>query len=266
MPPIADVRTGSDKPGATDARNWSLYVAGFLGGIILAIGDLVTNDTSATVLKFQTVLQTYVSRDIENGGLAGLLFVGSLGAIFCWVWPVSSKGEAFVRGFSVFAIVTVGTPYKGADQQQRVRPQPTVPGPTGSALPFSFISTAYAANPIPTVSKIVTSTDAPIATVVVEHRGVSSCKPYYWGILGLGSFINNSVEICATGHVLPPGTKVKMLDCWDTGLRDYRYVSISYMWDGKQKLGWAMAGKGPRYWELIVPDNPTANDMPKNCR
>ena len=36
-------------PLETDA--WKLYFSGFLGGLILAIGDLATNDTSATVLK-----------------------------------------------------------------------------------------------------------------------------------------------------------------------------------------------------------------------
>lgn len=256
----------------TDAKSdphegsaWKLYLSGFLGGLILAIGDLATNDSSATVLKFQAVLQKYLLPNFANGGLLGLFVVGIFGGLFCWIWPTHTRGEAFVRGFSVFAILTVGTPYKVARDQIPFQ-KPGVAASERSELDWLPINRAAAAEGNRTLQVDGTPADAPIAVLTIDHDGVSSCKPHYWGFLGLGSLINNSVEICQTDHELKRGTKVKILGCWDTGFRSYRYVEIEYPWEGAMLRGWAMTGQAPIYWQYIVPESDSYSRLPQSCQ
>lgn len=251
--------------GPPESNPWKLYFAGFMGGLLLAIGDLATNDKAATVLKFQAALKALDLPGVQNAGFVGLCVIGFLGALFCWIWPVASRGDAFVRGFSVFAILSVGTPYKIAKDQLPVQRPAELPAQKLQSRTFSLISEAHAQDTRHEQTPSILPNAVP-ATVTIVHTGVSSCKPRYWGIFGIGSFINNTLEICETGHTLPIGTKVEILDCWDTGFRSYRYVKISYTWEGGRKIGWAITGQAPAYWSYIVPETSALSRLPAGCR
>jgi len=254
-PPSSTERSGT--------ATWKLYLAGFLGGIVLAIGDLASNDTSSTALKLSAVMQKVIP-DLTNGGLVGLLLVGVLGAVLCWVWPVASKGDAFARGFSVFAILTVGTPFKVVQNdlpKQKLTAASTV---SRQASQQGLISSAVAADSADPVPAPTVPSDAPSAIVQVT-QDISSCRPQYWGLFGLGSLINNSLEGCATGHFVTPGTKVKILSCWDSGFRGYRYLQIAYVWSQDQRIGWALSGRAPTYWQFISPEAESFSRLPQSC-
>lgn len=256
-------RSSSTTRGARVAP-WKLYVAGFLGGLVLAIGDLASNDTSSTALKLSAVIQRIIP-DLVNGGLIGLLLVAGLGAVFCWVWPVESKGDAFARGFSVFAVLTVGTPFKVVQNDLPRQKLSEVSAASQKVSNLGFVATAIAAEgndsePVPNVPA-----DAPTALVQVT-QDISSCRPKYWGLFGLGSLINNSLEGCATGHFVTPGTKVQILGCWDSGFRGYRYLQIAYTWSQEQRVGWALSGRAPTYWQFIAPEPSSFSRLPVACR
>lgn len=254
---------------ATERSAFKLYAAGFMGGISLALGDLVTNEQAATVIKFQGALRALDWPGIQNGGSVGLILIGVLGALFCWIWPVTSRGDAFMRGFSVFAILSVGTPFKVSKDQLPVQRPADQSTPKAQKVQsgFTWISEANAQDAAPPGEKPNRpANDAVSATVAIVHTGVSSCKPRYWGLFGLGSFLNNSLEICETGHTLPVGTKVKILECWDTGLRSYRYARIEYEWKGSQQIGWAMTGQAPTVWSYVVPEASALTHLPASCK
>lgn len=249
-------------------RRIGMYVAGFLGGACLCIGDLLTNDTAATVLKFQAVIAKYLMPSIQNGGLVGVLVVGALGALFCWIWPVATRGEAFARGFSVFAILAVGTPYSAIqgevnDPRQRVSPVAAKPAPARTSGFPGLATRAHAAEFLEGAAALKSASGRPNAEVVA-HSPVSSCKPSYWGPLGLGSLFNNSLKWCQTDHWIAPGSKVEILACWDTGFRHYRYVQVVYAWKGAATVGWISSGKRPDHWRFVRPADEAR--LPASCR
>lgn len=252
--------------GTKPVAKWHTYVSGFFGGFLLSIGDLLTNDTSATVLKLQSILQKHIMPSIDSGGFIGLLLIGGLGAIFCWIWPVTSRGDAFTRGFSVFAILAVGTPYKVMQGQMPPMKEAASAERTVKDIVSLIIPSANAQPSVPGRAESEQVRDlSRAATIAVDHTGISSCKPHYWGLFGLGSLVNNSLEICKTSHTLKAGTRITILDCWDTGFRNYRYVKMAYIWEGERKVGWAIAGQGPRYWQYIVPDPDSSRPIPRSC-
>jgi len=263
MPPNYPAVSG-DATSPAERIAWKLYFAGFMGGLILAIVDLSSNDNAAIALKFQAVLVKLELFGLaQNGGAIGVVLVAALGALFCWVWPVRSRGDAFIRGFSVFAILSVGTPFKLTKEGEKLE-RPGEPAKHESRI--SLIPEARAQSTTPIETPPAESPDEPSATVTINHYGISSCKPHYWGIFGLGSFFNNTLEVCKTGHILLKGAKVQILECWDTGLRDYRYARISYVWKDKRNIGWAMTGQGPAYWTNIVPDAASTALLPDSCK
>ena len=80
-------------------------------------------------------------------------------------------------------------------------------------------------------------------STLIAKKYVSSCKPYYSGFLGLGSFFNNTIEYCKSGHWIPKGARVKYLQSWETTLRSFRYTEIEYAYDGQVCTGWVSDGR-----------------------
>src|SRR4030095_2792005 len=89
-----------------------LYYASALGAFCLGLGDLVSNGPAATVLKIGDVLRQYVFWGNDFGGGIPLLLLGVLGVCLCWVHEPKTRVDAFSRGFSVFAVLAVVTPYQ----------------------------------------------------------------------------------------------------------------------------------------------------------
>ena len=98
---------------------------------------------------------------------------------------------------------------------------------------------------------------------LLDHGGwVSSCKPSYYGFLGLGSLIDNAVRWCETQDIIKLGERVEILKNWRTGLRGYWYCEINYVRDGVVKTGWIHQGDRDNKWSYVKPDfeeNPFAS-------
>jgi hypothetical protein len=131
-----------------------IYISAALGALFLGIGDLLNNNTAATVLKLSETIRQYLYPSLESGGLVALALLAILGAAVCWVQQPHTRVDAFSRGFSVFALLAVTTPYHptttGLDH-------PPGPHPTSGGIGSLFgISVAYADDDTPTIPLDIT--------------------------------------------------------------------------------------------------------------
>ena len=244
----------ADKPVSLSpdksSPNYQMYLAGGLGALFLGFGDLLNNDTAATVLKIGAMIKRHVYPGIESGGSIGLCLLVLFGVCVCWIYQPKTRIDAFARGLSVFALLTVATPYQAAGLEQ-----PTFVERTASLFePASAHAQQREEHgdreTTTTATERLQKTNATIKKAVT----LSSCKPKYSGIFALGSLINNTMEYCP-GDKLKPGTRVLLLEHWDSGLRNYRYVKIRYRLGDEVRSGWLLAGKKPNYWLYITPDD-----------
>lgn len=90
---------------------YKLYFASAFGAFCLGFGDLLNNEHSATVLKISEIMQQLLQSDIGAGGLLALTLLAVLGVCVCWVQQPKTRLDAFSRGFSVFAVLAVATPF-----------------------------------------------------------------------------------------------------------------------------------------------------------
>ena len=225
-----------------------LYIAALGGAFLLVIADLMSNIDAATTLKLGGVLEKHVIGATDLGpGLIGLMLVLIFSAFFCWLYNPEDKVAAFTRGFSVFAVLSAVTPYSALDDGLSTKQ-------TFSKLPsinkeinmIPLISSAYAEE-IKDGMACRSGTLEPDSTLISD-KYVSSCKPYYSGFLGLGSFFNNTIEYCPPKYKLPKNERVKLLKSWETGLRDYRYSQIEFEIGEQICTGWVSDGrKAARY-------------------
>jgi len=121
------------------------YLAAGFGAFCLGFGDLINNGNSATVLKISEIIRQYLYPALSYGGLISLLFLAVLGAGMCWIFQPQTRADAFGRGFSVFAILAVVTPF---DEPPGGLNSPT-PELTTEAISFSFFPKAWAQVPQP---------------------------------------------------------------------------------------------------------------------
>lgn len=119
--PLADssppLPTARKRRGSKDTLP-KIYLASGFGAICLGLGDLINNDKAATVLKLGEVMRRNIYPGLESGGFLALLLLAFLGAGICWIHQPATRVDAFTRGFSVFAILAVVTPYQGSPAQQ----------------------------------------------------------------------------------------------------------------------------------------------------
>lgn len=88
-----------------------IYLSAALGALFLGIGDLLNNQTAATVLKLSQAIRQNLYPQLESGGLVALALLVIFGAGVCWVQQPRTRVDAFARGFSVFALMAVTAPY-----------------------------------------------------------------------------------------------------------------------------------------------------------
>lgn len=236
------------------------YLPAAAAAIFLALGDLATNDTAATVLKINGAVKRLFP-EFGSGGYVALVIMIAGALFLAWLRNPKNKTESFALGMSVFTALIVISPYKElrkeAEAQQQ--PQPSASKRVAEA-DFSIISEAYAQDGAdPAYKYVVSASNASIRKDV----GVSSCKPYYEGPLGLSSWINNRVGFCDEPYELKSGMRAQVLECWDTGFRNYRYVKLGYEIASKSKTGWVPDGRVPDVWIYVHPDK--INSMPQNC-
>jgi len=88
-----------------------IYVSAALGAFFLGVGDLLNNNSAATVLKLAETIRQNLYPQLNSGGLVALVLLGIFGAAVCWVQQPKTRVDAFARGFSVFALLAVTAPY-----------------------------------------------------------------------------------------------------------------------------------------------------------
>lgn len=221
--------------------------AAAFGAFVVALADLMStiDDTSKSlVLKLSTVLVQWMFVPISVRGIGAIVVLMAIAVGVCWVTPPRSLGDAFARGLAVFALLTVVPGHPGST------PSPTV------ANGEMIVNSAFAQE---------NNIELAVATVLpganaVEVQGdfpISSCKPSVSGFLGLGSFINNTINMCPVPDKLSAGDRVKILNVWETQICRYRYARIEYLQGGQIKTGWTIAGQGDgdAKWKDIRPDN-----------
>lgn len=95
---------------------YKLYFASAFGAFCLGFGDLLNNEHSATVLKINEIMKQLLQFDIGAGGLLALILLAILGVCVCWVQQPKTRLDAFSRGFSVFAVLAVATPFEPTNE------------------------------------------------------------------------------------------------------------------------------------------------------
>ena len=237
------------------------------------IADRIQNGNSALFIKFGSAIS---GGNSEYFGLYGILLTIAIAISLCFVFEPKNRQEGFTRGVSVFAVLTALFPQANIpipqaniqnsselEQEQDSSP----PGNSDAFLndKFNFenllgniIGNAHAAN----ISN-VPNYNGGIATVLAR-KPISKDKPSYSGLFGLNSFVNNKINFTPEDYSLPKGTKVEILDCWDTWPSGYRYAKIKYSIDGRTKIGWISTGRRPDYWQTVLPSN--QSQLPTNCQ
>jgi hypothetical protein len=245
------------------------YIAAVGGAIALCVTDLVTNAQAATLLKLGAAGEMFFGSHSPGLHMLGLLLTLGVAAFLVWLRQPTSRESAFLLGVSTFTVLSIGAPYS-ALQNKPGTAQPgadisvpearITPNGNETSLLDLFVGSVYAAqaevpSPPPAVA---------YATVVWKEVAISSCKPEYLGPLGLTSFFTNRLRFCAGPERLKYPERVEVLDCWTSGLRNYRYVEVAYERGGVRKTGWIPDGQVPKVWVSVRPD-PNAQ-MPAGCR
>ena len=236
-----------------------IYLSCIAGALLLGLGDLLTNDCNATILKLGVVINKFIFQEklINSTGLISFCVLLFLAIIACYINEPKSKVDAFARGLAVLTLLNVTTPSSIMEEQPTVSEKKQQ---SSSIIEGSFlfgIKCAYADDTEKEAdSKILLPNNWKDANATVKKDlWISSCKPEYSGPLGIWSLISNTVKICKEDRAINAGSRVRMIEKWDSGLRGYRYVRIQYKRDNVIHEGWVPAGKKPYFWIKIKPDN-----------
>lgn len=127
-------------PDSVPIGRYEAYAASGIGALLLAIGDLLNQTHNGAVVRLGGVLERLVGETGVEAALMALVFVIVVGILVAWIHEPRTRVDAFARGFSVLALLSVASPSDG------VAP----PGAPEVALsPFDgwLIPTAHAATP-----------------------------------------------------------------------------------------------------------------------
>ena len=266
---------GIGVPTAAPIGRIDKYLPAIVGALFLAIGDLLTNDTAATVIKIVGAIKklapvfgggAFSAFLAANGGYIAFLILMTGAWFLAWLKSPGTKFESFTLGMSVFTTLFVISPYKvlkaEADAQTHQQSSQQESSNHVDSRDWSFLIYEAAAQ-IATEERPFVYSDKTSNGRISQTVNVSSCKPHYVGPFGISSYINNSIAVCYEGDSLQPETKVRILECWDTDFRNYRYTRIGYEIGGTSKTGWIADGRVPDVWRNIEPTDKTS--LPKSC-
>ena len=124
-------------PDSIPIRRYEAYAASGIGALLLAIGDLLNQTHNGAVVRLGGVLERLIGETGVEAALMALGFVIVVGILVAWVHEPRTRVDAFARGFSVLALLSVASP------SDSVAP----PGaPEVAVSPFDgwLIPTAYA--------------------------------------------------------------------------------------------------------------------------
>ncbi|MCF8276768.1 MAG: hypothetical protein K9J17_08545 [Flavobacteriales bacterium] len=185
------------------------------------------------------------------------VFISFIGAITSWVESPRTRSDAFARGMSVMALMSLG-PKDSIDQQlteatssfkheilQSYNQQPRYSSVFSAGLIFPGV---------PIESSVKSKLSKPQETKfrpnasIEQNNWISESKPSY----SLFSLFTNEIEIHKVGYSFNKGDSIEVIRGteFETPLRKYRYVQVRYLSkDGEVMSGWIYAGRGS--WQNI---------------
>ena len=106
---------------ANEDKPFTILASGAIGAFCFSIADLISNDEAAALVKVGDALRR-LSASWMPMELLALIILTTLGFLLCWIYQPKTRLDAFMRGFSVFAIFTVASPYENAALQSQAEP------------------------------------------------------------------------------------------------------------------------------------------------
>jgi hypothetical protein len=242
---------------------WEYFVAAAAGSFFLCLGDLLNKKSASTVRLIEAMLSDWFE-GVSYGGFVSILFIMFLGVVVCFVFEPKTKGDAFARGFAVFAVLTTGTPYNENDLNEPTPVETSLTniyeGSLFSKLSSLFISSANAdSNHTNSLSNMSNQINWASNATILSNEWISGCKPNYDGFWKtFFSIFNNVIYTCPVDRKLPVGERVKAIEFWDDPRRGFRYLKIKYKVAGEQATtGWITAGnKISGHWSKVKLDDP----------
>lgn len=245
-----------------------ILLAGVTGTFILLMADLCTENP--TVYKAGNLLSKHLDINKHNDGSINyvlLLLILFMGLIICWVHEPKTKVDAFFRGMSIFAVLSLAPPVEESQSQpvsdSSIQINHT-PGNSSDAksdlytrpaadLHMKVLNTSY----VETGAMNNVNYDAYFQVAgnatIVSNDWVSSTRPEEGSMTFLNNAVNvQKIQIGGSNLSLPPGTKVQVIDSYDTPLRSYRYLHIRFNYYGRVWDGWIYSGKKPNYYACVT--------------
>ena len=195
----------------------------------------------------------------------GTLFVILCAALIARTQRFKTEHAALISGLMIFATLSVLIPLdRGTTTKIRTDLQPTAPGGSqinsgSSVFHLAMANEAISLQQARRQLLIHVSTHEFQSNAKVKvQRYISSCKPSYYGLFGLGSYLNNSLQTCPTDYALPVGAKIQIISHWETWPSRYNYAQVRYRHLGKTQIGWVQAGWKEEPWaflELKMPED-----------
>jgi hypothetical protein len=227
------------RPNQKTLSTIQLAAYGFMGAFMACLIDYLQNDTAAVSLKIQTALQNMLQLEVH--GAINVFFISLLGALACNLQKSKSHIDAFTRGLAVFTFFNLITPNHTPREPKINDTSIEAQGAIPRMPVFEFASFQQSRTN---------------GIIMIETPWMSKTKPEYSGPGGMGSLLNNTIDINKIDDTLSAGKEVEIVCYWDTPLRGYRYAFIKYTTtDGDNRCAWIYAGKEPEYWANVKPLN-----------
>jgi hypothetical protein len=249
-----------------------ILLAGVTGTFILLMADLCTENP--TIYKAGSLLSKHLDIGQHDDGSINyslLLIVLLMGLIICWIYEPKTKVDAFIRGMSIFAVLSLAPPVDIKTSQpvnetsleinqvpvknQDVESDNIHTRPYADPQEMKVWNASYkeAGTGYGLSNKALFEVTA--NATIIYNEWVSSNRPETNAM----SFFTNSIDIqkipFGNGYLaLPNGIRVQIIDTYDTSLRGYRYLHIKFYYYNRLWDGWIYSGKKPNYYVNVSLD------------
>lgn len=102
--------TNDVQPGGAPLSGLEVLCSSAAGAAILTVADVLYNPDSGTIERASTVLAEKLGTGPAGSFLLAIAVAIGIGVVLCYVFKPGTKGEAFARGASVFAVLATLSP------------------------------------------------------------------------------------------------------------------------------------------------------------
>src|SRR5713101_7912203 len=160
---------------------FNLFMAAAFGSICCGFADLFNNKEAAAVLKIGEVIRLLYPPFGGNYWIALVMLIAfSIG--LCWIYQPQTRVDAFLRGLSVFAVLSAASPYNSKLTSQPSNPemapksspvgQPNVKNPYKASSIFRTLETSEAFAQSLQETDTKGSTPSRVLFVEEQQRGI----------------------------------------------------------------------------------------------